>query len=108
MTTRWQSDTCDCIIDFNKNVQWLSTMKKCRLHKSLDRQTLLDSALSQSRRFNTALGQTLTEEQIELIIVSKKVNKLRIRKENLTNFDEHLPFEKPLSFFQNLRRMLRI
>jgi len=107
--TLWRPDTCDCIIEFNQNVQWIKTVKICRLHKTLRGQNLLDTVLAQNKRFNSAfgVGVIFTKPQEDLIINSKVVNKLRIRVENLDNFDEHLAFEKSLTFFQNLKRILR-
>jgi len=107
--TIWSPDTCDCKIEYNRNTNWVKTFKKCRLHKRFDGQLLLDNVLEQNRRFNLAFGSIdLTEDQQKLIRTARDVNKLRIRVENLDNFDEHLPFEQPLTFFQNLRRVLRL
>ncbi len=106
--TTWSPDTCDCKIEYNKNIQWIRTIKVCRLHKNLKQQNLLGAVLAQNRRFNLSFGDILTENQEKLIILSKNVNKLRIRTEDLTNFDEELPFEQPLTFFQNLRKTLRL
>jgi len=105
--TLWAADTCDCIIEYSKNLIWISTKKTCRLHKALRGQLLLDSVMAQNRRFNLAFNLDPTNDQFEIIDVAKTVNRLRIRTENLDNFDEHLPFEQPLTFFQNLKRILR-
>jgi len=106
--TKWRPDTCDCEIEYNKNVNWISTIKKCRLHVRLNGQALLNAVTAQNRRFNLAFSIAPTNPQLEIIYVAKSVNRLRIRTENLDNFDEHLPFEQPLTFFQNLRRVLRL
>jgi len=108
VTTVFQPDTCDCVVSYNKNIQWVETIQTCRLHKNLRGQNLLDIITIQQHKFNFAFGSQPTDAQLELMQVAKTVNKLRIRTENLTNFDEHLPFEKTLTFFQNLRRVLRI
>jgi len=106
--TTWKPDTCDCKITYNNRINWVSTENKCRLHKSLNGQNLLDTVMAQNRRFNLAFSINPTDNQLEIISISRQVNKLRIRTENLSNFDEHLPFEEPLTFFQNLRRLLRL
>jgi len=106
--TTWIPDTCDCRIVYNERIKWVETLEQCRLHKSLNGQNLLDIILAQNRRFNLSLGIDITDIQSEKIVLSKHVNKLRIRVENLVNFDEHLPHEESLTFFQNLRRILRI
>jgi len=100
-------DTCDCVIEYNERVIWISTIQTCRLHKSLNGQNLLDSVQEQNRRFNFVFGKTLTEAEEELIIQSKEVNKLRIRKESLVNYHEHLADHHDLSFLENLKRLLR-
>jgi len=106
--TIYSPDTCDCKVEFNDNINWIKTHNVCRLHNGQRGQTLLDSVLAQNRRFNLAFGRSISNPQRELIDAAKGVNRLRIRKEDLTNFDEHLPSEQPLSFFQNLRRLLRL
>ena len=89
MTTRWTVDSCDCIIDFNNNGNWVNSFKKCRHHNHLNGQAHLKTVQSQNRRFNSAFADPLTENQIELIIVAKQLNKLRIRVESKINFNEH-------------------
>jgi len=106
--TIWVPSTCDCKLEYNDRVNWVKTWNKCRLHNSLDGQALLDTVMAQCRRFSYAFPNPQTDEQINLISNARGVNKMRIRTENLDNFDEHLPFEQPLSFFQNLRRLLRL
>jgi len=106
--TIWSPDTCDCVVEYNKKINWISTIRKCRLHQSLDRQDLLNAVLTQNRRFNLAHGINPTPTEIEDLILSKDINKQRIRKENLDNFHEHLPEHHTRSFFENLRRILRI
>jgi len=104
--TTWKADTCDCILQFNNRINWISTIKKCRLHKSLDGQNLLDTVLAQNRRFNLSIINPTEEEQDE-ISISREVNKIRIRKENLDNFHEHLPEHHTRTFLENLKRILR-
>jgi len=105
--TVWKPDTCDCIIEYNDNINWVSTRKKCRLHKALNGQNLLNQVLAQNRRFNLALGDIQDELDIEETNLSKEVNRLRILTErDLTNFDEELPTEETLTFFQNMKRIL--
>jgi len=109
--TIWQPDTCDCKIEFNRNVNWIKSYNNCRLHSNLRGQTHLDIVIAQNQRFNLALGIIQTDEQIELTVLSKRVNLLRIKTEptkNNPNFDEELPTEQTLTWFQNLRRVLRI
>jgi len=105
--TSWKPDTCDCILEFNGNIRWIRTIKKCRLHNKIDGQILLDTVSSQNRRFNSVFGKTLTDAEQELIIESKEINKLRIRKESLVNYHEHLADHHDLSFLENLKRLLR-
>jgi len=100
-------DSCDCIIEYNRSFNWVKTIKKCRLHKKFEGQRLLNEAFNQNRRFNMALGQiNLDESDIEEIIISKEVNKQRIRFENLDNYHEHLAEHHTRSFFDNLKRIL--
>jgi len=102
-------DTCGCKIEVNDNFNWAGTIHTCRLHMNLRGQNLLDTCIAQSRRFNLAFGNSPTENQFKIIYEAKIVNELRIRKDvDLSNFDEHLPFEEPLTFFQNLKRLLRL
>jgi len=109
--TIWIPTTCDCEIEFNKNINWIKSHVNCRLHNNLRGQNHLDTVLAQNRRFNLAFPLPNTPNQIEIIRIAMEINRLRIQAEpsrNNPNFDEHLPFEKPLTFFQNLRRVLRI
>jgi len=107
--TTWTPTTCDCKLEFNRNTNWVSTIRKCKLHKRLDGQLLLEAVLAQNRRFNNAFSpNNPTLEQSGLIGLAQRVNRLRIRTENLDNFVELLPSQQPLSFFQNLRRLLRL
>ena len=109
--TIWSPDTCDCIIEFNKRINFIKSWNNCRLHSNLRQQDHLNTILAQNKRFNLAFGNITTDDQIELISLSKRVNVLRIRTEpqkNNPNFDEELPIEQPLSFFQNMRKVLRI
>jgi len=103
-------DTCDCIIQFNDRVNWIATFQQCRLHKSLLGQNLLDTVIAQNQRFNQVFGDgVLTEEEDTIIILSKQVNRLRIKTENLDNFIEDLPdrpIEMNVGFWQNLRSLL--
>jgi len=77
------------------------------LHKRFDGQILLTTVQLQNRRFNGALGINPTEIEQDEIQISREVNKRRIRSENLDNFHEHLPTHHDLSFFENLKRILR-
>jgi len=105
----WSPDTCQCIIEVNKRWNWKNTINKCRLHNLLNGQGLLDEVLAQNRRFNLAFTGDLTDTRKELIKTARTVNRLRILKDpDLSNFDEHLPTEQTLTFFQNLRRTLRL
>jgi len=109
--TIWTADTCDCRIEYNDQINWIKSYDNCRLHSSLRGQMHLDTVLAQNRRFNLAFPEPKTEEQDDLIRLSKRVNLLRIRIEptkNNPNFDEELPQEQTLTFFQNLRRVLRL
>jgi len=110
LTTQWFSDTCDCIIQYNSRVSWIKTIKKCRLHKNLNGQNLLDSAMAMNKRFNFALGIDIIadNEDYQKLIISKLVNKKRIRTENLDNFHEHLPDHHTRTFLENLRNFLRL
>jgi len=107
----WSPDTCDCMIEHNIRLKWIKSIRNCRLHSNLRNQNHLDVVVSQNKRFNFSLGIVQTEKQQEITNLSKQVNKLKIRIErdkNNPNFDEDLPHEKPLTFFQNMRRFLKI
>jgi len=107
MVIRWDNDTCECVIVYNNRINWVETIEKCRLHNSLDGQNLLDTVIAQNQRFNLAHGRNPTEAELNDISISKTVNRLRILKENLDNFHEHLPEHHDLTFFENLKRILR-
>jgi len=100
--TIWNPDTCDCKIEYNFKVRFVRTYKKCRLHDPLSAQSLLDAITAQNRRFNSSYPNP-NERQQEVIARAKRVNVERIRTEDLTNFDEHLPHEP---FFSALRSLL--
>jgi len=108
MTTIWRPDTCDCIIEYNKNIRWIRTIKACRLHENLRGQTHLDQVLGQNQRFNLSHGSNPNETEREDLTTSKEINKERIKKENLDNFHEHLPEHHSRLSLRNLRRVLRI
>jgi len=96
VNTIWSPDTCDCKIEFNPQYIWIKTHRKCRLHKSLDGQLLIDEIKLQNHRFQT---ESLIDIDLEEAAISRQVNKERIRKENLDNFHEHLPQDHELTFF---------
>jgi len=104
----WSPDSCDCKLEYNSKINWVSTIQKCRLHKSLDGQNLLDTVMAQNRRFNLSHGSEPTEEELTDIATSKEINRERIKRENLDNYHEHLPEHHIPTFFENLRRVLRI
>jgi len=109
--TIWSPDTCDCIIEYNKRGNWIKSHQNCRLHDNLRGQNHKDTVVAQNQRFNMAFPEPLTDNQREITFISKSVNRYRIQAEptrNNPNFDEHLPFEQALTWFQNLRRVLRI
>jgi len=99
----WRPDTCDCKLSFNESENWIATFKKCRLHAKLKGQNLLDTVLAQNRRFNLAFGNiTYTEKQTEIVDSAKGQNILRIRNEDIDNFQEDLPHQN------FIRRIFRI
>jgi len=106
LTTVWHCDSCDCIIEYTDRVFWVKSIKKCRLHKNFNGQNHLDQVMAQNQRFNYSIPNP-TEAESEEIAVSREVNKRRIRLENLDNFHEHLPEHHDLTFFENLKRILR-
>jgi len=108
--TKWWSDTCDCIIEYNSRAQWIKSYQKCRLHKNLNGQNHLDTALAMNVRFNRAMGIDFIADNDDYhkLLDSKEVNKKRIRTENLDNFHEHLPDHHTNTFLENLRNFLRL
>jgi len=101
--TLWYPDTCDCFLEFNGNENWIQTWKKCRLHERLKGQALLDTVMAQNRRFNYALGnKPFTKNESKIMFDAKSQNKLRIQREDLSNFQEDLPHEN------FIRRIFRI
>jgi len=104
LTTIFTFDTCGCIIEYTVNGKWRGTVKKCRLHERLKKQTLLDTVIAQNRRFNLSMDIT-RQENATIVELSKRVNFLRIQVEDLTNFQEELPKERSIS---RLKRILRL
>jgi len=106
LANRWKPDTCDCDLEYDDLINWVKTNKKCRLHKRLDGQNLLNQVMGMNQRFNLALGRDPSDIENEEITISKEINLKRIRTENLDNFHEHLPEHHDLTFFENLKRLL--
>jgi len=98
----WVPDTCDCKIEFDDNTQHIRTYLKCRLHKPLKRQTLLDEVIAYNQSFNLSFGDEPDEDQQELIILSKRVTKLKIR---LGDFTGELPTQGSLTKLKNFLRL---
>jgi len=102
----WRPYVCDCIISYNQNIVWVESIQKCRLHKRLNGQFHLDTVLSMAHRFDRSHGLEPTELEEREIELSRTINKMRIRVENLDNFHEHLPDHHDLTFFENLKDII--
>jgi len=100
--TIWKPDTCECYIEYNGNFNWVQTYQKCRLHQRLKGQNLLDQIFAQNKRFNSQFGRNPTNRQNDIVISSKAQNRLRIQREDLSNFQEDLPHQN------FIRRIFRI
>jgi len=101
--TTWKPDTCDCIIEYNKNVNWISSKKNCKLHKNLKGQMHLDKVIAQNQRFNRSMGNNPDEDEQRVIQLSKQVNKLKIRSGDFTEDIPDRPEEMNIGFWQRLR-----
>jgi len=99
--TIWTPDTCDCRIEYDDNFQHVKTHLKCRLHKPLKRQRLLDEVTAYNRSFNRAFGDNPNEDQQTLTALAKRVTKLKIR---LGDFTGELPTEGTLTKLKNFLR----
>ena len=106
MTTRWIVDSCDCIIEFNKNVNWVKSVNNCRLHKNLKGQRHLDTVIAQNKRFNLSMGDIPNEQEIRIMSLSKEINKRKIRIKDFTEDIPDKPEEMVLSFWENIRSRL--
>lgn len=100
--TIWTPDTCDCKIQYDDNILHITTLAKCRMHRHLRSQSLLDAIIAYNQSFNLAFGRgILTDEQQEIISLAKKVTKLKIR---LGDFTEQPPTQSTLSRLRNFLR----
>lgn len=106
MITIWSPDTCDCKIEYNKQIHHIRTYAKCRLHQPLNNQTLLDAVISYNQSFNLAFGRDeLTEEEQKVITLSKALTKQMIRR---GDFSQKPPVISTPSRIERLRNLLRI
>jgi len=103
--TIWSPDTCDCILEYDENLRWKKTLLKCNLHRPLKRNRLLDEVLQYNRSFNLAFGRgNLTDDQVKLITLAKRVTKLKIR---VNDFTGELPTQGTLTKLKNFLRLSR-
>ncbi len=104
--TTWICDSCDCIIEYNKNIKWIKSNNNCKLHKSLKGQNHLDTVIAQNRRFNLSMGDIPNEQEIRIMSLSKEINKRKIRIKDFTEDIPDKPEEMVLSFWENIRSRL--
>jgi len=105
--TVWRPDTCDCVIEYNENINWIKSHEFCKLHKSKRGQNHLNQVIAQNQRFNLAFGRgDLLEEERKILILSKRVNKLKIRSGDFTEDIPERPIEMTIGFWENIRSRL--
>ena len=81
--TIWKPDTCDCRLEYDDNVNFVKSYKKCKLHIVIpDGQGLLNAILAHNQGFNKRLnwvnGKVLDSE-MEQNSLEKALEKQRIR-----------------------------
>ena len=77
---KWKPDTCDCIIECQSgNIGYISSVKKCNLHKRLpSNQAHLNAVLAHNKTFNRRYGRNPTKTQQEQVSTDKDDERERI------------------------------
>jgi len=84
--TVWQPDTCDCIIEFDNRIRWVSSIDKCRLHQNTIGANHLTAVLAHNRSFKLSFDyneDTATPQNrldLELNQELKQAERERIRR----------------------------
>jgi len=80
--TIWKPDTCDCIIEYDSNVNFIKTRKRCNepSHINASGASHLSVLQAHNRAFNLKHGKTPTIQQEEEMSQDKANEKARIRK----------------------------
>lgn len=84
MTTIWKSDSCDCILEYDDNINFIKAHSVCKLHIIYKDQQLLDNALSHNQSINIAFKVAKQKEvydnlELKELTDIKKAEKTRIR-----------------------------
>jgi len=77
--TKWSSDSCDCVIIYDKDGKFLDDENRCKLHIELSKQKLLNEVLKHNQSFNEKFGKSPTHTQKEEMSQNKKAEKKRIK-----------------------------
>jgi len=80
MATKYTPDTCNCVIIYDKNDNFLATETKCQVHKNFNGQALLDKIVAHNQSFNLKFGRSPTKEQDKTIFADKRKEKNRIQR----------------------------
>ena len=63
--TSWSPDTCDCTVNQDPPWVWTGTIEKCKLHKHLDGQKLMDALKKHRLPFNTKPNEIVPNDFID-------------------------------------------
>ena len=77
--TKWNPDTCGCIIIYDKDSKYLDDENKCNFHQALNGQALLNAVTAHNRTFNLKYGRDPTSSQRQQMGKDKRAEKTRIR-----------------------------
>lgn len=68
MTTTWRPDTCDCVIEYDDNIQVVAVHNKCAKHASTSHAAAhLDTMLAHNRKKNhvrNAIAEHIGDEKV--------------------------------------------
>jgi hypothetical protein len=57
--TRWSPDTCDCVVEYDNNLQVTAVINRCKKHQDTANDAVhLSTVLAHNRRKNTVLNAT--------------------------------------------------
>lgn len=62
---QWSPDTCDCTVEQDPSWIWVGTVKKCKLHKHLNGQALMNAIRAHRIPFNDKEVNQIPKEFLE-------------------------------------------